>query len=249
MRFFKSAFMAASALTLAAMSACGGGSGGDPDTSIRFGQSVTAPANTLAVTAGTSTIPKASYALDTGYTNASGVVNINGHVIEWVWPESAAFDSGIFFAQDDVRKFVVGLSEAFPGEHAYRCVSVAWTEQELADLAVAFDEPDLPSLQKCPSGITIDAAGHHVSFNDWTLVSDDATKSVKFSLNVSWLLQNGSLSPGGGSGSVSIGPGSGSGSISIGGSGSGVGLAGTEAVSAPGGSISLSPGTSITVAH
>lgn len=207
MQFLKITTVAASVLALSGLVACGGG-GSDGDTPNRFGQGVAAPANTLVLTTSTSTsFPTGSYTLDTGYTNASGLVNINGHVIEWVWPENLAFDSGVFFSQTDPRKFAVSLYDQAP-DTAYRCVSSTWTTQELAELALVFDDPSLPGVQKCPSGMTIDAPGHHISFSDWTLASDDGTKSVKLSVNVSWLLQNGTLSTGSGSGSGSTSSGS-----------------------------------------
>lgn len=214
MQFLKVAGLAMSALALASLSACGGGSD-DGSQTPRAVQGVIAPANTLVLTAGTTSFPKGSYSLDTGYANASGVVTTSTHVIEWVWPESNAFDSGIFFAQDDPRKFAIGLTDQPPAYTAYRCVSVAWTADELLELATLFEDPDLPSVRKCPSGITIDAAGHHVSFSDWTLLSDDGTQSVKFSVNVSWLLQDGTLSSGGGSGSGSSDGGTSSSAITV----------------------------------
>lgn len=220
MQFLKTAIVAASVLTLGSLAACGGGSDGDPPN--RFGQSVAAPANTLVLTTGADTsFPKGSYPLDTGYTNASGVTAINGHLIEWVWPENLAFDTTFFFSQTDPRKFAVGLYDQAP-DISYRCVSSTWTAQELAELALVFDDADIASVQKCPSNISIDAPGHHINFSDWTLLSDDRTKSVKLSVNVSWLLQNGTLTPGSGSSSGSTSSGS---------------------VISTGGSISLPPGS------
>lgn len=207
MQFLKPATVAASVLALGGLSACGGG---DPqptaDTSNRFvvAQSTAAPANTLVLIAGTSTsFPKGNYTLNTGYAQASGVETITGHVIEWVWPENNAFDSGLFFSQTDPRKFSVTLYDQASADTSYRCVSSAWTDAELSELAVVFGNTAIIGAPKCPDTVSIDAAGHHLSFDAWTLLSDDRTKSVKVSFNVSWILQNGSLNTGGGSGSGS----------------------------------------------
>lgn len=222
MQFLKTAMVAASVVSLCGLVACGGGNDPDSSTPNRFGQGVAAPANTVEVITSTSAAPATgSYPLDTGYTNASGLVNITGHVIEWVSPESTPFDSVIFFSQNDPRKFAVGLFNSFP-ERAYRCVSAVWSSDELLELAEVFGIANIASVQKCPSNITIDAAGHHVSFSNWTLLSDDLAESMKVSLNVSWSLQNGTLNPPGGSGSGSTSSGS---------------------VISTGGSISLPPGS------
>lgn len=190
MHFMKAAAWAVTVWSLFVTAGCGGGSEPLANPSSPP-QDLAAKANTLVVNMGTATLPADNYPINTVNQDASGVIRLkDGQMIEFVFPENGHFEATFAFSQSEPDKFLIGLMDQFDNDTHYSCVSRAWSDAELTDLALAIHDPDLTSAPKCPANVTIDVANHRISFHRIQIPSDnDSAKSITISSNFSWSVQ------------------------------------------------------------
>ena len=196
--------------TLASLTACGGG--GDSGDTYASPSSQLPADGYLSVDGGTSSVKVGAYALDVAYNRASGTDQIGNDAVEFVMPESPAFDVGFVFSTVNAQKFAVRFDDdATATKTTFACRSGAWSTAEAEALAAPFGKTDLPV---CQSGMTIDTskATHRIQLTGMRVPSlNDPAQYVRISANFGWVLQSQALS---GSGTVS----GGSSSTSTGGS-------------------------------
>lgn len=193
----------ACAFTVLTLSACGGG-GNSGDTLATPSSQLPADGY-LSVDGGTSTVKVGSYKLDTTYTRASGTQQLDVDTLEFVSPESPAFDTGFIFSQSNAQKYAVNfIDNATDSTTVFACRSGAWSAAEIQQLAADFKMTDIPV---CQSAMTIDTRTgiHRIQLTGMRVPSlSDPAQYVTISANFSWVLQ--ANIPGGtgtGSGSTS----------------------------------------------
>lgn len=192
---------AAIVCALASLTACGGGGGDSGDTYASPSSQLPADGY-LSVDGGTSNVKAGAYALDVAYNRASGTEPLGSDTVEFVRPESPAFDVGFVFSPVNAQKFAVWFDDNTTT--TFVCRSGAWSTAEAQELAAPLGKTDLPV---CQSGMTIDTskATHRIQLTGMRVPSlNDPAQYVRISANFGWVLQSQALS-GNGSGSVSGG--------------------------------------------
>lgn len=186
---------------VAALSACGGG--GDSGDTLATPSSQLPADGYLSVDGGTSTVKVGSYKVDTTYTRASGTQQFDVDTLEFVSPESPAFDTGFIFSQSNAQKYAVAfIDNATDATTVFACRSGAWSATEIQKLAADFEMTDIPV---CQSAMTIDTRTgiHRIQLTGMRVPSlNDPAKYVTISANFGWVLQanlSGGTGTGGGS--------------------------------------------------
>lgn len=178
----------ACAFTVLTLSACGGG--GDSGDTLATPSSQLPADGYLSVDGGTSTVKVGSYKVDTTYTRASGTQQLDVDTLEFVSPESPAFDTGFIFLQSNAQKYAVNFIDNATGTTTvFACRSGAWSAAEIQQLAANFEMTDIPV---CQSGMTIDTrtTPHRIQLTGMRVPSlSDPAKYVTISANFSWVLQ------------------------------------------------------------
>ncbi len=189
-------------LSMVCLAACGGGGGDSGDTYASPSSQLPADGY-LSVDGGTSSVKVGAYALDVAYNRASGTDQIGSDTVEFVMPESPAFDVGFIFSPVNAQKFAVWFDgNTTATETVFACRSGTWSNAEVGQLAARFSKTDLPV---CQSGMTIDTskATHRIQLTGMRVPSlNDPAQYVRISANFGWVLQSQALS---GSGTVSGG--------------------------------------------
>ncbi|KGM40866.1 hypothetical protein JY96_14635 [Aquabacterium sp. NJ1] len=181
----------ACAFTVLTLSACGGG--GDSGDTLATPSSKLPADGYLSVDGGTSTVKVGAYQLDTNYTGASGTQQFDVDTLEYISPESPAFDAGFIFSQSNAQKFAVVFTDnATNTVTDFACRSSAWSAAEIQRLAADFNRTDIPV---CQSGMTIDTRTHRIQVTALRVPSlNDPAKYVTISANFGWVLQVNALS-------------------------------------------------------
>ncbi len=183
----------ACAFTVLTLSACGGG--GDSGDTLATPSSKLPADGYLSVDGGTSTVKVGAYQLDTNYTGASGTQQFDLDTLEYISPESPAFDAGFIFSQSNAQKFAVVFTDnATNTVTDFACRSSAWSAAEIQRLAADFNRTDIPV---CQSGMTIDTrtGTHRIQVTGLRVPSlNDPAKYVTISANFGWVLQVNALS-------------------------------------------------------
>ncbi len=178
----------ACAFTVLTLSACGGG--GDSGDTLATPSSKLPADGYLSVDGGTSTVKVGAYQLDTNYTGASGTRQFDLDTLEYISPESPAFDAGFIFSQSNAQKFAVVFTDnATNTVTDFACRSSAWSAAEIQKLAADFNRADIPV---CQSGMTIDTrtTTHRIQVTGLRVPSlNDPAKYVTISANFGWVLQ------------------------------------------------------------
>ncbi len=178
----------ACAFTVLTLSACGGG--GDSGDTLATPSSRLPADGYLSVDGGTSTVKVGAYQLDTNYTGASGTQQFDADTLEFIGPESPAFDAGFIFSQSNAQKFAVAFIDNATGTVTeFACRSSAWSATEIQKLAADFNKTDIPV---CQSGLTIDTrtAPHRIQVTGLRVPSlNDPAQFVTISANFGWVLQ------------------------------------------------------------
>jgi len=166
------------------------GATGTPTVTITEAPSALAGLGSLVLnSAGDANIPVGTYTLDTTYDGISQSIELSTGTLVAVQPENSSFDTGLYFMQGALSKYVVGFVDGTPNaERTYACRSSAWGSEELQELALTLPVGDaVLTLPICPKGVSIDANGRTAVFNQLLLPNvDGSSDQVNISANYNW---------------------------------------------------------------
>lgn len=168
------------ALTIAFLTACGGGGGNNAEPSAQPSQ----VNNYVSIDAGNSTVPTGRYQLDTSYKGVSRLFAFDIDTLESVVAESPSLDLTMVYAPSHPEKFAIffGANKTAITD-AFVCRSNTWSAIEVQEI----DATMKATVSLCPKNVSIDTVARRINFTGLMLtVANQPTKTATISADFSW---------------------------------------------------------------
>jgi hypothetical protein len=181
MRLIASGRRAFSALTLCALTACGGG--GDSAS----GNITAKDGELIMIDSGDSAVAAKSYTLETSYQGVTRRSATSFGTVVEVYPENGAFDTSVAYLEGNPNKFLVGFWANATNNKTYGCRSSAWSGSELNAVAALLKDSSIPTSPVCAQSPTIDPTNRRITYDNLRVPSDEGgTGAVVISANFTW---------------------------------------------------------------